>query len=279
VASVRRLALEDCVRFHRDLCARDTLLVGVAGDATETEARRALLDRLEALPERAAVARPAWPDAAPPRGRRALLVDKPDRSQAQIYLGHFGPKPGRDHHDGLYVSTVAFGGTLSARLMQEIRVKRGWSYGAYAQLARSRRDDAFYLWTFPKSADLGPCLALELDLLRAVAQDGVAPQELELARGYLVGSSVFLVDTPADRLERRIEVETLGFPPDYYAAFRRRVESVTLESARAATAACVHPDDLVVAVLCTAAQARDAVRKALGDGAAVDVVAFDDDTL
>jgi zinc protease len=277
VASLQRITRDDCVRLQRALCARDTLVLGVAGDIGEADARRLLLGPLEALPARTTLARPQSVPA-PPRGRRAILVDKPERTQAQIYVGHLGPKPGREHHDALLVSSVAFGGTFSGRLMQEVRVKRGWSYGAYSRLTRSRTDDGWYVWTFPATKDVGPCLTLELDMIRALARDGITQEELDFARGYLVGSSVFLVDTPADRVERRIEVETLGFPADYYSSLRRRIESVTLDRAHAATAAAVHPDDLVVALLGTAAQTAPAVREVLGD-APLETIAFDDDTL
>jgi zinc protease len=277
VASLGNVTRDDCVQLHRSLCAQDTLVLGVAGDISEADARRLLLEPLAKLPARATLARPQGVPT-PPRGRRVILVDKPERTQAQIYVGHLGPKPGREHHDALLVSSVAFGGTFSARLMQEVRVKRGWSYGAYSRLTRSRTDDGWYLWTFPATKDVGPCLTLELDLLRALARDGITQEELDFAKGYLVGSSVFLVDTPADRVERQIEVQTLGFPADYYSALRRRVEAVTLDRARAATGACVHPDDLVVALLCTVSQTEAAVRQALGD-AAIETLAFDDDTL
>ncbi len=279
VASVRAISLDDCAAWCRSAPSLDRLVVGVAGDIDEAQAERLLLRPLRALPARSAIAAGPVAQPAPPRGRRAVLLDKPERTQAQIYAGHLGPRPGTPDHMGMLVSSVAFGGTFSARLMQEVRVKRGWSYGAYSRLSRGKTDDAFHLWTFPAARDAGPCLALELDMLRALARDGISDEELAFARGHVAGASVFLVDTPADRLERRIEIEMLGFPHDYYSALRRNVEAVTPERARTATRNHVHPDDLVVAMLCTAADVEKPVREALGDGASVEVKPFDADDL
>jgi zinc protease len=279
IASLERIPLEACRDVPRRLMARDTLLVGVAGDIEESEARRLLVDPLRRLPERAAAVRPEIADPPRPRGRRVLLVDKPERTQTQIYLGHLGPRPGAPLHDGLFVSSVAFGGTFSGRLMQKVRVERGWSYGAYSRLVRSRRDDAFYLWTFPANGDAGPCITLELAMLGDLARDGITAEELAFARGYVAGSSIFLVDTPADRLERRLDVEVLGFPTDYYTGLRHRIDAVTLQEARAATATTIDPGNLVVAVLCTAAAVKDAVRSAVGEDVLVEVIPFDDETL
>jgi len=275
VASVGRITLDDCAAWYRASLAADRLIVGVAGDLTEEEGRRLVAGPLGALPVTSAKPPHVEPPAAP-KGRRALLVDKPDRTQTQILLGHLGPRPARPDHMGMLVSSVAFGGTFSGRMMQEVRVKRGWSYGAYSRLTRSRHDDAWYLWTFPAAKDAGPCLALQFEMLEALARDGVTQEELDFAKGYLVGSSVFHVDTPADRLERRLEVETLGFPHDYWTGFRKRVEAVGLAEAHRATGPNVHPADLVVAVLGTVSEIEKPIREALGPGAVVETVAFDD---
>ena len=49
--------------------------------------------------------------------------------------------------------------------MQQVRVKRGWSYGAYSSLPLDRHRQAFSMWTFPKSEDAAACLKVELEML------------------------------------------------------------------------------------------------------------------
>ena len=58
-------------------------------------------------------------------------------SQPEEYARHLG-----DAHTGI----AAFGGMFSSRLMQEIRVKRGWSYGAGCTLRRSRGRHWLEMW-------------------------------------------------------------------------------------------------------------------------------------
>ena len=67
-------------------------------------------------------------------GRHLVFVDKPERTQTQILIGGLGGHPRDEDYFDLMVATTAFGGTFTSRLSQEIRAKRGWSYGAYSSL-------------------------------------------------------------------------------------------------------------------------------------------------
>jgi zinc protease len=66
----------------------------------------------------------------PRSGRHTVLVDKPERTQTADPARHTAPP--RAHADwlALSVGSAVFGGTFTSRLMSEVRVKRGWSYGA-----------------------------------------------------------------------------------------------------------------------------------------------------
>ena len=63
-------------------------------------------------------------------GRHLVFVDKPDRTQTQILIGGLGTSAHDADHVPLIVANAVFGGTFTSRLMQEVRSKRGWSYGA-----------------------------------------------------------------------------------------------------------------------------------------------------
>ena len=99
-------------------------------------ARRALARRLA---EGRARRRPDS-RAAVKKGRHLVFVDKPDRTQTQMVIGGLGTHAHDADHVPLMVANTAFGGTFTSRLMQEVRAKRGWSYGAY--VARRLRSTA-----------------------------------------------------------------------------------------------------------------------------------------
>ncbi len=208
-------------------------------------------------------------------GRNLTLVDKPERSQTQILIGGLGTHPRDDDHLPLHVANTVFGGTFTARMTQEVRAKRGWSYGAYSSLPIDRRRQAFSMWTFPKAEDAAPCLALELQMLHELREKGITKKELAWAKKYLVRSHAFALDTASKRVGLLLDSVLYGLPAGYYENYIERIKAVTLEQANAAVVNRLSEADLRVTVVGTAAQIGDAVKAAIPNLASSEVVPFD----
>lgn len=208
-------------------------------------------------------------------GRRLVFVDKPDRTQTQILIGGLGTHPQDEDHLALHVANTVFGGTFTARLTQEVRAKRGWSYGAYSSLPIDRRRQAFSMWTFPKAEDAAPCIQLELSMLHDLREKGITKKELSWAKKYLVRSHAFALDTASKRVGLLLDSALYGLPPGYYENYVEQIKGITLEQANASVQKRLSEQDLLVSVVGTAAQIGDAVKAAIPDLSSSEVVAFD----
>lgn len=274
IPTLRSIRRSDVRAFYERHYVRANALVAVSGDVDEGEGR-AIAERLLAgLPEGEAAPDPV-PEPAPPKGRRLVFVDKPDRTQMQMLIGGLGTHAHDDDHVPLVVATTAFGGTFTSRLMQEIRAKRGWSYGANARAGLDRRREAFTMSTAPAAADAPACLALELDMLRAFRDSGLDDEEIAFVKSYLVRSHAFEVDTARKRVQRKLEIPLYDLPEGYHDRYLERVEAVTREAANAAVRRRISADDLVVSVVGTYAETGEAIAKAIPDLADVTVLPFD----
>jgi zinc protease len=208
-------------------------------------------------------------------GRRLVFVDKPDRTQTQILIGGLGTHPRDEDHLALHVANTVFGGTFTARLTQEVRAKRGWSYGAYSSLPIDRRRQAFSMWTFPKAEDAAPCIKLELELLHDLRSKGITKKELAWAKKYLVRSHAFALDTASKRVGLLLDSALYGLPPGYYENYVERVKAVSLEQANAAVKARLSEQDLLVTVVGTASQIFDGIKASIPDLSSSEVVPYD----
>jgi zinc protease len=159
--------------------------------------------------------------------------------------------------------------------MQEVRVKRGWSYGAYSSLPYDRRRQAFSLWTFPKASDASACISLELELLHALREGGVTKAELGWARRYLLRSHAFAVDTAAKRAGLALDAELYELPNGYYERYLDSLRAVTLEQANQAIRERISEDDLLIVVVGTEADVGGAVRDAIPRLEKSEVVRYD----
>lgn len=272
--SLRRVKQSDVQASAKQLASRGGLLFAFSGDIERREA--------EALAARVSSALPDSPhptdtssDPTPRPKRRLVLVDKPERTQTQILIGGQGTHPRDADHTALMVGNTIFGGTFTARMTQEVRSKRGWSYGAYSSLPIDRRRQAFSMWTFPKAEDAGPCIALQLEMLHDLRERGVTKKELSWAKRYLTRSHAFAIDTPAKRVGLELDTKLYDLPTGYYERYLERVAATTLEEVNQALRARLPEQDLLVVVVGTAADIRGAVESAIPDLFETEVVRFD----
>lgn len=266
----------DDVRAQRErLLRRDDLLFSFSGPFEEAEALKAA-EQLRAQLPSGSEPEPSLDHPSARPGRHLLFVDKPERSQTQILIGGLGSHPEDPDHIALHVGNTIFGGTFTARLSQEVRAKRGWSYGAYSSLPFDRKRQAFSLWTFPAASDARACIELELRLLEDWVRRGVTKAELGRAKKYLIRSSAFSRDTAAKRVQLRVEEELYGLPNGYHDSYLERVAAVTLDAVNQAIARRISLSDLLITIVGTHAAIGAEVQRAIPDLASTEVVAFNE---
>jgi zinc protease len=253
---------------------RGGLIIGLSGSIDFGRAAQLAERIISAVPDGPSAFVPI-DDPVVPDGRRLIIVDKPDRAQTQILIGLAGTKPTDADHTALHVAMTVFGGTFSSRLMQQIRVERGWSYGAYATLPIDKHRQNLTLWTFPSKSDAPACARLKLDLLEALVDQGITRQELSFAKKTLIRSHAFSIDTAAKRLGLALDTALLELQRDYYDEYEQRVSAVTLEQTAAALKNRIDPKRLVIAVVGSAEDLRERMLAAIPDISSVQVVSHD----
>jgi zinc protease len=259
--------------FQRSF-VRDNLVFAFSGDLDASGAALIAKRISDALPNGPAPT-DSTPEPVAVPGRRLVIVDKPERTQTQILIGCLGSHTRDEDHVALLVGNTIFGGTFTARMTQEVRSKRGWSYGAYSNVPFDRRRQTFSMWTFPKADDAGPCLKLELEMLRDLREKGVTKAELSWAKRYLLRSHCFAIDTAAKRVGLALDQALYDLPEDYYSRYLERVQAVTLEQANAALQNRLSDQDLLITVVGTESVIGESVRGSVENLASSEVVAFD----
>ena len=252
--SVQSLKREHVLRYYQQHFVSGNAIVSMAGAVSASEAERLTASYLK-FPKR----RPPGdhvPEPRLPKGRRVLIVDKPQRTQTQIIIGTLGTHTRDADHTALQVANVVFGGLFTARLTHEVRSKRGLSYGASSSLSHDRAREVWSMWTFPAAKDALQCIELQLRLYDEWIKYGVTPTELRRAKGFLIKSHAFELDTAQKRLDQRIETELFALPPDYQDGFIDRVRKVDQHAANAALKRRLSRRDLSIVVVATAKELR-----------------------
>lgn len=246
IDSVTALTRDDIVTAHRNALARDRIYVGAAGDIS-AEDLGALLDKLFAdLPETGAP-QPADVDVQTTAGVTVVPFDTP---QSVAMFGHKGMK--RDDPDffAAYVMNTIFGGGgFEARLMHEVREKRGLTYGIYSYLAPREHAELFLGRVASANDRIGEAVEVIRDEWAKMASDGVTPEELDRAKTYLTGSYPLRFDGNAPIAQILVGMQMDDLTPDYITTRNAKIEAVTLEDVERVAADLLKPEELLFVVV------------------------------
>jgi len=241
VDSVTSLTRDDIVAAHGAVFARDRLYVGAVGDITAEELG-ALIDALLGdLPETGA----PIPGPAGVSLTGGVTVVEFDTPQSVAVFGQRGIE--RDHPDffAAYVlNQVLGGGSFESRLMEEVREKRGLTYGVYSYL--SPRDLAATYRGGVSSANgrIAEAIAVIGDEWAKMAETGVTQKELDAAKTYLTGAYPLRFDGNARIASIMVGMQMQDLPIDYIATRNAKVEAVTLADVNRVAGQLLDPQGL-----------------------------------
>ncbi|MCI5071352.1 insulinase family protein [bacterium] len=186
--------------------------------------------------------------------KKLLIVDKPNRSQCHFFIGH--PCFNYQHPDYYALKTfmMAFaGGIFQAKYMQEIRVKRGWAYGAYGSLSLHRDLGSLFLYTYPEEKDTVDAMKLSLELLQqAVEGDLLEDKDIDFAKNYMMKSFPFKVDTPQKIMSEMLYHKMLNLDEDRLFKYKKAIHTLSINEIRDAAKKHIHQNQLSISLLATA---------------------------
>ena len=255
--TLSRIGREDIEAFFKTHIHRDQMVVGMAGDLSPQAFEDIVGSLIGRIPKGTANIREVE-YVSTAKGRNAILVDKPARTQSHFFIGQPGIPICHPDFFALSVFVNAFGGHMfQAKYFQEIRVKRGWSYGAYGSLDTRRDGGSFYMFTYPATKDTVDALKLSIELLEgAISGNVLSDDEIKFGQTYMARSYPFMVDTPEEVLGKMIQNHFMRRPENYLSQYVENIQSVTVEQTREAAKKHLNTKDLVVSLLCTAEDVR-----------------------
>jgi len=261
--SIKRIERSAVSELWKREVVADNLVIGLAGDIDDTVAARTVARLTERLP-RGGAGRQTITETTTeaPRGRRLILVDKAERTQAQLRIGHQSIRYGHPDTAAFTIAESIFGGLFSSRLMQEIRVKRGWSYGIGCALRRARLPHWFEITTAAGIEVAGQALSVTLDMLADYAANGPTDDEVDFVKSYLVGAMPFNVATARQRMQIAVRDAVFDLPSGYSVKIPEVLAQLSANDVRAACAKHLRPADAVTIAVTTAETASAALASA-----------------
>lgn len=245
VDSVTALTRDDIVAAHKAALARDRIVVSVVGDITAEELGALLDHLLGGLPETGApLVGPATYQMTP--GVTVVPFDTP---QSVTFFGHQGIPEDDPDFLTAYVLNEIFGGGADGRLHEEVREKRGLTYGIGTWLSSRPYGDLVAGQFATANARMGEAIGVVQDEWAKIAADGITQDELDDAKLYLTGAYPLRFDSNAAIANILAGMQFRGQPKDYVNYRNDLVNAITLDDINRVAKRLYQPENLQFVVV------------------------------
>ena len=258
--SLAAITRDDIISSYRGRYTPSNTILAVAGDFVTAEMERELTARFGSWSGKPAP-EVSLPEPVAVKGRRLLLVDKPDSTQTFYQIGNLGIA--RSNPDRVYVNVVntLFGGRFTSRLNDALRVTSGLTYGANSFFSERRQRGPFVISTYTRNETTGKAIDLTLEILRQLHEKGVTEAELASAKNYLKGQFPPRIETTDQLAAQMAQLAYYGLDERELNDYYRRIDSMTLDDARRVIRQHYPLDDLVLVLIGKRAEIGEAVKK------------------
>jgi zinc protease len=258
--SLKRIQRGAIVSFYETYYAPGNAILAVAGDFNAAEVRRKLEEIFGAWPAKTAPAG-AISAMVPAKGKRLLLIDKPDATQTYFAIGNVGTSANDPDRVAIRVVNTIFGGRFTSELNEALRVESGLTYGASSFFDSRKVPGPFAIFSFTKNETTAQTIDMALDVLQKLHKNGVKAEQLASAKSYLKGQFPPTIQTSEQLANRIARSEFYGLDDREVNQFEARVDAVTPEMARQVIQKHFPLENLVFVLIGKAAELRPAVQK------------------
>jgi zinc protease len=241
--AVTRADLDD---YRKRIMARKTLRVAAVGDidaATLGKVLDVVFGGLPADPQLTSIA-----DAAPKTAPKPTVVTFEGPQSVTIFGRRGIERSDPDYYPGLVLSQLVGGGSSDARLVREVREKRGLTYWIYTLLYNFKHATMLIGGFASPNKDVATSLDLVRAEFRNLAEKGPTQEEVDAAKSYLIGSFVLSLDSNTKIAEQMLRAQLQGQGTDFVNQRKVMFGKVTRADVARVARSLLAADDLSVAI-------------------------------
>jgi zinc protease len=263
--SVGSITRDDLIAFHRRQYVPQGSVLAIVGDVKPADAFARVERALGGWKGDKAPAPTKF--EVPPAGQklRIVAIDMPGTVQTEIRIGQVGIAYTDPDYFKAQVYNSVVGNGASGRLYQEVRRKRGLSYGASSGWTERLQPGRFRAQTSTKTESTVEALDLMLDVFRTAQSQPVPDAELTSAKTLLSGSFPLQIETPEAIGGQVIDASFYGLGKEFLDSYRTRIDAVTAADVQGFAKARTAPDQMLVLLVGDVSKFGEELKKKHGD--------------
>ena len=265
-ATLQKIARADVVKFHATHYRPDNAVLVLAGDIQADAAFKLAESQFGSWKNRGpAPGRPSARKEEPAAKRRVLVIDMPESGQAAVVVGRRGIRRTDAAYMNAIVANSVLGSGYSSRLNQEIRIKRGLSYGAGSSFEPRVDVGPFTARTETKHESAAEVVGIMVGEMSQLSAAAVPEAELTPRKAALIGDFAQSLETTSGIVMRVSSLALYGLPLSDINRYVSGVQAVTAEDVQKFATSNLGGKDVTVVVAGDASQFVEPLRKQFGE--------------
>jgi predicted Zn-dependent peptidase len=181
--------------YFRGVYTAKNLIVAAVGNLEHDRVRELVEAKFGSLVEQGEPVIDEAPQVVP-----KILVRNKELEQSHLCLGVGSYAQNHDDRYASYVLNTLLGGSMSSRLFQNVREKRGLAYAVFSGLSAYRDAGSFTIYAGCSNEAVGEVIDLCVEELRGVKNAPVPDSELQRSKDHLKGSLMLSLENTASRM-------------------------------------------------------------------------------
>ncbi|WP_126177003.1 M16 family metallopeptidase [Tsuneonella rigui] len=265
VATLPTIAQADLVAWRNQWWHPATAKIVVSGGIAPDQAK-AVTEKLfgnwtSTAPAPVAVVHPAG-EAQPVR---TIVIDMPEAGQAAVIAGVRAVSRSSEDYWPLMVANAVLGAGSNGRLFEEVRTKRGLSYGSYSGFGATADASILTASAQTKNETADEVAQVILDQFAGLATAPLDEASVQKRRLFLGGSTERALETSSGFNGIVANLLLQGLPPSESGKVAQHLAAVSPDIAKAVAAKLVTPQQASLIVVGNAAQFLDDLKKVRPD--------------
>jgi predicted Zn-dependent peptidase len=186
--------------------------------------------------------------SGPAEGSGVVIREK-DLEQSHIALAVPGYPQSHDDRFATYVLNTVFGGSMSSRLFQNIREKRGLAYAVFSGLTAYHDAGMLTVYAGCAADTVGEVIDLVVEEMRAMKRESITPAELRRSKDHLKGSLMLSLESTSSRMTHLARQDIYFDRHDTLDETLARIEAVTVDDVQRVASRLFSNGSLGVTVL------------------------------
>ncbi len=206
-STIVRISRRDLLEYIDTHFCPEEIVVAIAGNFDQRQLEKTMARIFGGYRTSSnGISRKRWP----PELQGGTMIKQKSLEQVHLCVGFEGIAAGHKDRYAVYALNAVLGGSVSSRLFQEIREKRGLSYSIYSFLSGYSDSGTITVYVGIRAREVERVLDLVYREIRKLARHGIDGHELKRTQDQMKGSLMLSLESSHSRMNKLAKDELIG---------------------------------------------------------------------